>query len=270
MQLILQNAGPQRIWPINVGSRLIVGRGEGATVSITEDSFLSTQHFAIEWNGTTCLLQDLGSRNGTKVNGRSVRKVQLHDGDHISAGEAQFIVRLSQPAADVISLRELLFRSSPVLGLVDGASNGEMFYRLSQSGQKFQSLYEGEQGMQLGAYGPCLVALDAENAFTQYLMQQGWGQAWCTYLSCSQPLELVRHHLRRFLTVRWASGQIMYFRFYDPRILRQFLPTCSPEQARNFFGPVAGYIVEGPKPQTAIHFTHSEGRVSQKEAAVAN
>ena len=40
------------------------------------------------------------------------------------------------------------------------------------------------------------------------------------------------------------DGQTFFFRFYDPRVLRAFLPTCSPSQLTDFFGPVRAMIVE--------------------------
>jgi hypothetical protein len=164
--------------------------------------------------------------------------------------------------------RDIVFEHVPVFGLMDAASNAEIFHRLVNSGQEYQSLYEGEQGAQLAAYGPILITLAEDNAFTRYLLDQGWGKAWCTYLRCSQSLAELRHHLRRFLTVRTASGQMIYFRFYDPRILRQFLPTCSREQANDFFGPITEYFVEGASPLSMIRFSQVDGQVKREEVEV--
>jgi hypothetical protein len=36
----------------------------------------------------------------------------------------------------------------------------------------------------------------------------------------------------------------MYFRFYDPRVLHVFLPTCTPAQKREFLGLISGIFHE--------------------------
>lgn len=68
---------------------IVVGRGL-APISIPEDGFLSRHHFLIEVDPPRCLLKDLGSRNGTLVNGTRINEVLLHDGDIISAGKSTF------------------------------------------------------------------------------------------------------------------------------------------------------------------------------------
>jgi hypothetical protein len=55
------------------------------------------------------------------------------------------------------------------------------------------------------------------------------------------------------------DGKIVYFRFYDPRVLRAYLTTCTDDEIRTFFGPVHRLVMEeedgrplsipGPEPQ---------------------
>ena len=52
-----------------------------------------------------------------------------------------------------------------------------------------------------------------------------YDQAPCLVLGNAARL---RHHLKGFLRVRGESGQKMMFRYYDPRVLRVYLPTCNP------------------------------------------
>ena len=51
----------------------------------------------------------------------------------------------------------------------------------------------------------------------------------------------MRTHFRRFLLVEAPDGDSWYFRFYDPRVLERFLPTCDAAQLTDFFGPVSAY-----------------------------
>jgi hypothetical protein len=74
-------------------------------------------------------------------------------------------------------------------------------------------------------------------------------------------LEDVRHHLRHFLMVEIEGGKPVYFRFYDPRVLRVYLPTCTDQERQQFFGPLANYLMEGEEKSVLLDFT-----ARQKEA----
>jgi len=96
MRLILEViSGP------NTGHKIIAQAGESVTIGRTrkaqvelEDTFMSSQHFAIECMGGACGVRDLKSRNGTKVNGVPVKVAVLKEGDKISAGQTDFMVRI--------------------------------------------------------------------------------------------------------------------------------------------------------------------------------
>lgn len=76
----------------------LVGRGDQAHFRLPSgDRFFSRTHFMVEVNPPRCSLMDLGSRNGTHVNGQRVQSVQeLKDGDTIKAGHTIFQVRLEE------------------------------------------------------------------------------------------------------------------------------------------------------------------------------
>ena len=64
----------------------MVGRSSRVHFPMTEDLLLSREHFRIENQPPLCHLMDLGSTNGTKVNGLRVERVLLREGDVITAG----------------------------------------------------------------------------------------------------------------------------------------------------------------------------------------
>jgi hypothetical protein len=53
---------------------------------------------------------------------------------------------------------------------------------------------------------------------------------------------------------RDEKGRKLMFRYYDPRVLRAYLPTCLPGELRMMFGPVNVYLVPGDDPETVILF----------------
>jgi serine/threonine-protein kinase len=69
-----------------------VGRASDAQCSMPEDPFLSRHHFLVEVNPPLCLVRDLGSTNGIRVNGVRVECTRLQDGDTIAAGNSAFRV----------------------------------------------------------------------------------------------------------------------------------------------------------------------------------
>jgi pSer/pThr/pTyr-binding forkhead associated (FHA) protein len=76
-------------------STFLVGRGPWAHLQLSEDSHFSRHHFRIEIHPPDCHLIDLGSRNGTFVNGHRVNSIPLQDGDVITGGKTKIQVAVS-------------------------------------------------------------------------------------------------------------------------------------------------------------------------------
>jgi serine/threonine-protein kinase len=85
----------------------IVGRSRRAHLRLPEKDankgwLISRLHFLVEANPPRCRVLDLGSRNGTHVNGTRVDASDLHDGDRIQAGRTVLHVAIpaeAEPAA---------------------------------------------------------------------------------------------------------------------------------------------------------------------------
>jgi hypothetical protein len=83
----------------------VVGRSSQAQFAVPDDGFLSRNHFLIEFNPPACLLRDLGSTNGTKVNGLRVETVRLRDGDQIAAGGSGFVIHVEESSTEATKVR---------------------------------------------------------------------------------------------------------------------------------------------------------------------
>jgi hypothetical protein len=69
----------------------LLGRGDGADIRL-EDAFASTRHARLVPQGDVIVLEDLGSTNGTYLNGEPLRGPQpLHVGDQIKIGDSEFV-----------------------------------------------------------------------------------------------------------------------------------------------------------------------------------
>ena len=71
------------------GGTATVGRGADCQI-IVDDPNVSRRHAEIRADGDAYVLDDLGSTNGTRVNGVVVDKQRLADGDEIAIGNQKF------------------------------------------------------------------------------------------------------------------------------------------------------------------------------------
>ena len=69
-----------------LGPLTTLGRHPSNTLRLV-DREVSKEHATIERVGRDYVLRDLGSSNGTFVNGKRVTELKLRDGDEISVGE---------------------------------------------------------------------------------------------------------------------------------------------------------------------------------------
>lgn len=102
------------------------------------------------------------------------------------------------------------------------------------------SLYRGDAEEVYADIAPYLVHVDSE-ALLEWILAYSVTEGWGILLSSAEPLDVVRRHLRQFLRVLDPQGTPMYFRFYDPRVLPRFLPTCSADQLNQLQGPLSWY-----------------------------
>jgi hypothetical protein len=133
----------------------------------------------------------------------------------------------------------------PVFAVLDAAREDRLPAFLQAYGVEHVSLYEGESGDELKDVAPYVALLPKGSQLWQSLMNEGWGKSWGIYFNSDAELSEVRDHLRRLLKVKDEDGRLFYFRFYDPRVLRVFIPTCTPKEKKDFFGPISRFIVEG-------------------------
>jgi diguanylate cyclase (GGDEF)-like protein len=102
---VLQNSGTQIdpttacivvIYGAELGRRIPLGTGEiecGRSVQTgipLEDDAVSRRHARFAWTGSSFIVTDLGSTNGTFVNDVSVRERTLKDGDQVKIGHTIF------------------------------------------------------------------------------------------------------------------------------------------------------------------------------------
>lgn len=91
-------------WGLRDGT-ITVGRGDDCNAKV-DDQRMSRQHFAITEQKGKFILKDLGSRNGTRVNGVLVTEQELKREDEIWAGGTSFVIKESQVTLMMKSIQD--------------------------------------------------------------------------------------------------------------------------------------------------------------------
>ncbi len=156
-------------------------------------------------------------------------------------------------------LLDLLFyrferNGTSLYALIDAAREHGIHHWIKSSGFEYSCLFTGHLSEDLLAASPYLLRIVPGSVTLPQLIEQGWGHSWGLYLAATAGLVEVRRHLRRLLQVRTENHKRLFFRYYDPRVLRPFLPTCQPAQLAEVFGPIQRFDVESADGSQLLRF----------------
>ena len=161
---------------------------------------------------------------------------------------------LKLQSGSVSLLQDILFkdRYQSVYAILDGASVPDLPKRLIKAKEDSMCLYRGKLEPELRAAAPHLIKLRQDSPLTMWILEEGWGNNWGVFAITPIGLEALGRHLRGFLRVRGPDDEILYFRYYDPRVLPVFLPTCYAKELETIYGPISKFIVESEKGTQAL------------------
>jgi len=154
--------------------------------------------------------------------------------------------------------------------LLDTARDPRIYARLMEFGDMVQarSLYQGDIGESLAHVSPYLLTLREDQPEARWFAEAGFGQSWGVFVIASTGFDELRRHLRKFNIVYSEDREALVFRFYDPRVLRCFLPTCTSDELCRFFGPIESFMTESEKADAVIRFTLRGGELMQSRLPV--
>jgi hypothetical protein len=158
---------------------------------------------------------------------------------------------------------------SHLYAVLDGARNEGIYSAVAASGLEYECLHRGELTPDMAEVAPYLVKLAPEHPFTAWVVEKGWGNNWGIFMDTAAEFRPLRQHLRQFVMVYSPEAKPLYFRFYDPRVLRVYLPTCTTEELAEFFGPVSSYLLEDEDPGALLHLSHASGKLETQRFTLA-
>jgi hypothetical protein len=145
--------------------------------------------------------------------------------------------------------------------ILDGARDSRIVKSVERSYQEKCCLYAGNISPQLREVAPYLVRFDRGEELSDYVLEHGWGNAWGVILTSQASLETLRKHFRKFLRVTDEAGRKLLFRFYDPRVLSIYLPTCNNEELTTIFSPLERFVLEAGGGNEAVEYRFSGVRL---------
>ncbi len=103
----------------------VIGRASTCDLVINDTS-VSRRHAQVAVTDGTCVVTDLGSRNGTYVNGDQIEKTELRDGDRLIFGEIQLRLRCAAASNIILTEDDAAMSMGAVIKRPVGPDSGTM------------------------------------------------------------------------------------------------------------------------------------------------
>jgi hypothetical protein len=146
-----------------------------------------------------------------------------------------------------------------VWAVLDAARDNRIHDLVSRCYRENCCLLAGDLTPQLERSAPYLLHVSPRDSVTDSLLELGWGDAWGVFLQSDTSIGTLRRHLRTLLRVEDESGRYLLFRYYDPRVLRVYLPTCRPGELKTIFGAsIMNLRMETEDPTSIVSFEIDE------------
>ena len=150
--------------------------------------------------------------------------------------------------------------------LLDGAGIPTLLDKLyATAGLEFECLYSGELGPGVAEVAPYIARLEAGTEFADWVLA-GWGEQRGIFAHVPEDVDMpvLRRHFRKLSMVYGPDGSPLLFRYYDPRVMNDILPTCDAAQLKDLFGPVNRYVVERKGVGEGVTFSAPGGELMQE------
>ena len=131
-----------------------------------------------------------------------------------------------------------------IWAVLDCARDSSAARFVMHSGSESECLFAGELDPDLRLASPFLIRVEFDDRKSIRMIEESWGASWGIFLKADLGVKTLRRHLRTLLRVRDPQGKFLLFRYYDPRVLRVYVPECTAAELAVFTGPVAKWWAE--------------------------
>lgn len=163
------------------------------------------------------------------------------------------------------SLHQQLFdQYLDVYAVIDGAVLPELLAKLEEYEPLQACLLRGELPFDLAEAAPYLVKLEESNEFTEWLLNQAREKPCCIFARTSDDFIALRKHFRSLIRAEMPNGKVVHFRYYDPRVLATYLPTCTEEDNALLFSVAEVYLTVDLEQQRLLTFRDEPNKIMQE------
>lgn len=163
-------------------------------------------------------------------------------------------------------LEKILFiENERPFAVLDGASIPDLRMRLYETRPPHYCLFRGELPPDVAEAAPYVAQLTPGTVFADWILSESFGKHWGIFAHSRFSIKEMRRHFRALVNVYDETGEPMIFRYYDPRVLPIFLPTCEAGELQSFFGNVDTFFAENAKEQTLLSFKLENDALKQTE-----
>jgi len=248
------------------GDRRTVGAAAPADLHVNKDPKLASPHFELTWDGLVAHVSASSSEHEMSVAGLTAWRGEMSNRGWMTAGRTNFRFFVEghtpppapRPESDAQRAALAILRpirdQGTLYAVIDAARSERALGLLEESIDPYMSLYDGPQGRTFEDIAPYLVHLSPNSDLLGRLVHEGWGESWGIYLDSRAGFDTVRRHLRQFLKVEVeGAADPVFFRFYDPRVLRTFVTTISAEQHADLVAGLDRLLYEGDDLSTRVY-----------------
>jgi len=153
--------------------------------------------------------------------------------------------------------------------LIDAAKATELTTQLFIYIPEHRNLFEGKEALELEEVAPYIVKLYHNDAFSQWVIEEVYGENAAIFVQSIQDIDTLASHFRKYLHV---SRQIPHpdtgepviqegvLAFYDPRVLPIWLEKITPEKKQAFLSPCMNIYYEDIEIKTLLHCYDATGK----------
>ena len=149
-------------------------------------------------------------------------------------------------------------------GIVDTARDDAIFSLVKKTNEHM-CLFAGKLDANIEAVSPHIFTVETDSDLMQMWQVRGWNDNWGILCRSDLPFKTVRQHFRNFLQVMLPAGEVVLFRFYDPRVWNTYLPTCNADELAKWFGKVDEYQAPHPDGGGTISYYLQSGQLIKQE-----
>lgn len=145
--------------------------------------------------------------------------------------------------------RYALVDCAATAGILD---DDRIYHHLSDPEIEKYNLLTGENAWTTDRTAPFLVPTGIQPGLEQWLLDKGWKRGWLVFFNSDAGVRTLLQHLRRFFEIEAENGRRVFFRFYDPVVMRDFLSLLTEAELACFLGPIDSIVMEDEDGQPLV------------------